>query len=589
MSVFQQLGIESNPVLERLPKHLLQFVKPQNYDHYTPEDQAVWRYVMRKNVDYLKTVAHESYLEGLKQCGISIEEIPSMYGMNRILERIGWAAVAVDGLIPTPAFLEFQAYNVLVIASDIRTLEDIEYTPVPDIIHESAGHAPIIANPEYSEFLRRLGQIGCRAISSPKDDILQEAVRSLTELKTSGKGSKQQILEAERKVVEMQDKLELSELTAIKNLHWWSVEYGLIGTPDDYKIYGAGLLSSIGESKWCLGEEVRKIPYTIETAKQNFDYTRPQPQLFVTPDFAHLSYVIEEYANRMALRRGGLEALRKLIESEKLGTLELSTGIQITGLFSRVITDARQEVAYFSTSGQTALAYREKELIGHGVNNHPDGFGSPVGKLKGINLAIEDMYPKDLEAYHIYEGRKVKLEFVSGLTVEGEVITGIRSLKGKILLIRFRNCLVTFQGEVLFSPRDGVYDMAVGKEIVSGYAGPADLHSFDLIEHEVNQDLPTQAPDDVTKKRYHYYEMIRDCRINSKAVHEVEAMLNRLCDQAFDDWLLLLEAWELANQYQLGSIAEILHRRLDTRCEAHPEACHLIREGLAFSQVSIDS
>lgn len=119
---------ESNPILEKLPNHLRQFIKPQNYEDYTAIDQAVWRYVMRKNVDYLSKVAHESYLNGLRQTGISIDSIPNMYGMNRILKEIGWAAVAVDGFIPPSAFMEFQAYNVLVIASDIRQLEHIEYT-----------------------------------------------------------------------------------------------------------------------------------------------------------------------------------------------------------------------------------------------------------------------------------------------------------------------------------------------------------------------------------------------------------------------------------------------------------------------------
>src|SRR5690606_25308895 len=148
-------AFESNPLIDRLPKHLKQFIKPQNYDDYTPINQAVWRYVMRKNVDYLPKVAHKSYLEGLKKTGLEVENIPNMYGMNRILKEIGWAAVAVDGFIPPNAFMEFQAYNVLVIASDIRQLEHIEYTPAPDIIHEGAGHAPIIANPEYAEYLRR--------------------------------------------------------------------------------------------------------------------------------------------------------------------------------------------------------------------------------------------------------------------------------------------------------------------------------------------------------------------------------------------------------------------------------------------------
>lgn len=70
--------ITSNPLLDRLPPHLKQFMKPQDYEQYTPINQAVWRYVMRKNVDYLSKVAHESYLEGLKKTGISIDDIPSM-------------------------------------------------------------------------------------------------------------------------------------------------------------------------------------------------------------------------------------------------------------------------------------------------------------------------------------------------------------------------------------------------------------------------------------------------------------------------------------------------------------------------------
>lgn len=180
-----QVDMTQNEVLRRLPQHLLQYVHQQHYDRYSPIDQAVWRYVMRRNTAYLPKVAHHSYLSGLAQAGISTEQIPSMYGMNRILKDIGWAAVAVDGFIPSAAFMEFQAYNVLVIAQDIRQLEHLQYTPAPDIIHESAGHAPIIANPEYSEYLRRFGEIGCRAIASAKDHEMYEAIRRLSILKHS--------------------------------------------------------------------------------------------------------------------------------------------------------------------------------------------------------------------------------------------------------------------------------------------------------------------------------------------------------------------------------------------------------------------
>ena len=125
--------IPSNPVLERLPKHLWHYIGPQSYENYTAIDQATWRFVMYRNVKYLKDIAHESYLEGLKQTGISIDQIPDMYGMNRILKSIGWAAVAVKGFIPPAVFMEFQAYQVLVIATDIRPRSQLTYTPAPDL------------------------------------------------------------------------------------------------------------------------------------------------------------------------------------------------------------------------------------------------------------------------------------------------------------------------------------------------------------------------------------------------------------------------------------------------------------------------
>jgi phenylalanine-4-hydroxylase len=300
----------SNKLIDRLPKHLKQFIKPQKYEEYSTINQAVWRYAMKRLLNYLTNVAHNSYLSGLKKTGVSIEEIPSMYGMNRILKEIGWAAVAVDGFIPPNAFMEFQAYKVLVIASDIRQLENIEYTPAPDIIHESAGHAPIIANPDYAEYLRRLGAIGSKAILSKYDMDLYEAVRSLSILKEADGTSKGKIDAAEIEIQKLQSmKVPLSEMAQIRNLQWWTVEYGLIGDLSNPKIYGAGLLSSIGESISCLKNNVKKIPYTVAAAQQQFDVTKPQPQLYVTPSFPHLMQVLEEFANTLSLRKGGRKGM----------------------------------------------------------------------------------------------------------------------------------------------------------------------------------------------------------------------------------------------------------------------------------------
>ncbi|SHL55533.1 aromatic amino acid hydroxylase [Flavobacterium xanthum] len=572
--------LESNPLLDRLPKHLRQFIKPQDYSDYTPINQAVWRYVMRKNVAYLSKVAHSSYLEGLKKTGIEIDKIPSMYGMNRILTEIGWAAVAVDGFIPPNAFMEFQAYNVLVIASDIRQLEHIEYTPAPDIIHEGAGHAPIIANPEYAEYLRRFGEIGCKAISSHKDYEMYEAIRLLSIVKEAEDTPQATIDTAEKAVEDLQNNMgELSEMAQIRNLHWWTVEYGLIGTVENPKIYGAGLLSSIGESAHCMTPEVKKIPYDISAATQNFDITKLQPQLYVTPTFAYLNLVLEEFANKMALRTGGLSGINKLIDSNALGTIELSTGLQISGVFSSVIEQDGKPI-YIQTTGKTALAYREKELVGHGTLTHPEGFGSPIGKLEGINLAIEDMSPKDLNAYDILESKTVKLEFEGGIIVDGEIVTGSRNLQGEITLIRFKNCTVTHGETVLFQPEWGIYDMAVGKKVISAFSGPADVNSFDLISH---------LPSSTTIKAKHsaerddleiLYQTVRNIRETKDTETSLAPLFEKLQNNHPNDWLLAVEIVELLNVRTEPQLLQEIMVYLDQLKNKRPEVAHLIAGGL---------
>jgi len=580
-------NIESNEILNRLPEHLRQFIKPQDYNEYSAIDQAVWRYVMRKNVNYLSTVAHHSYLEGLKQTGISVDNIPNMYGMNRILKEIGWAAVAVDGFIPPNAFMEFQAYNVLVIACDIRQLEHIEYTPAPDIIHEGAGHAPIIANPEYAEYLRRFGEIGCKAISSAKDNELYEAVRYLSIIKEAPNTPQATIDKAERQVEKLQQNMgEPSEMALIRNLHWWTVEYGLIGTLDNPKIYGAGLLSSIGESKWCMTDEVKKLPYKLDAAFKNFDITKPQPQLFVTTDFAHLSLVLEEFANTMAIRNGGPEGINKLINSKTLGTIELSTGLQISGVFTNVIEHKGKSI-YIQTIGETALAYRDKELVSHGIEYHAKGFGSPIGKLKGINLAIEDMSPRDLRAYDIYEGETIELLFEGGIKVSGEIVTGKRNLQGKIILISFKNCTVTHGETILFKPEWGTYDMAVGKGVVSAFSGPADLNSFNLITH-----VPSSKTIHVKKsverlELESLYQQVRVYREGTNKTISRTKVLEQLIDRHPNDWLLSVELYELAFKGNEKALCDSILNHLDTVKQNNPKVGHLIDGGLEIINKSL--
>ncbi|NNF18615.1 MAG: aromatic amino acid hydroxylase [Flavobacteriaceae bacterium] len=573
---------ESNPILDKLPVHLRQFIKPQNYEAYSPIDQAVWRYVMRKNVDYLSKVAHGSYLDGLRKTGISIDHIPNMYGMNRILKEIGWAAVAVDGFIPPSAFMEFQAYNVLVIASDIRQLEHIEYTPAPDIIHEGAGHAPIIANPEYAEYLRRFGEIGCKAISSAKDYELYDAVRHLSIIKEAPGTPEEEITKAEKKIEDLQNNMgDPSEMALIRNLHWWTVEYGLIGTVEDPKIYGAGLLSSIGESSWCMTDEVKKIPYSIDAAYMAFDITKPQPQLFVTSDFAYLNQVLEEFANTMALRKGGLSGVQKLIEANELGTVELSTGLQISGIFESVI-EAEGEPVYIQTKGPTALAYREKELIGHSTEQHHTGFGTPLGKLKGINLAIEDMSPLDLKAYNIYEEETISLEYEGDIEVSGTIVTGTRNLKGEIILVTFTGCKVTHKDKLIYDSGEGLYSIAIGVTIESAFNGPADLSSFNLVTHSLSSTTIHPERSEERIKLEEFYGQIRAFREGTNRTISRNKVFKEIRENHPQDWLLPVELYELAKTNGDQDFAQEILEHLEVIKQNNPKLGHLIDDGLTL-------
>ena len=579
MSKSSKSEIEFNEVTSKLPKSLHTFIVKQPYSEYTHQNQAVWRYVMRLNIDYLKDVAHKSYLKGLDLTGILIDEIPMMEGMNRILKDIGWAAVAVDGFIPPNAFMEFQAHNVLVISSEIRTIGHIGYTPAPDIIHEAAGHAPIIANPEYSEYLRRFGELGSKAISSPEDDKIYHAIRELSILKENPNSSENDILLATKKVEDIQNNMtELSEMAKIRNLHWWSVEYGLIGDINNPKIYGAGLLSSIDESKECLSPEIKKIPYTIDAADTNFDITATQPHLFVTPTFSHLSYVLEKFANKMSVRIGGLSSVNKLINSKKLGTIQLSTGIQISSVFERVISHDNNPI-YIQSSHKTSLSDQNKELIGHGINYHKDGFGSPIGKLEGINIAIEDMSPTDLEAYGIVEGKFVELRFEGGVCVKGKIITGKRDIQGKIQLISFSNCTVNYKSEILFNPDWGIYDMAVGKNVVSVFAGPADDNSF---ENTRKKPKTTSAPINYSKEElelHSFYGEVRSIR-DSKVcdILKIEPIYNNIKLNFPNEWLILLEIYEIVFHQTSDLKDKVLVSLLDL--QKNEKYSNLITNGL---------
>ena len=519
-----------NAAVAATPKHLLQFAVDQRYDDYTPVDHAVWRFIMRQNIFFLKEYAHKVYFQGLLDTGISFERIPRIQEMNDILAKIGWGAVAVDGFIPPAAFMEFQAYKVLVIACDMRQIHHIEYTPAPDIVHEAAGHAPIIVDREYSNYLQRFGEVGAKAMSSKKDFELYQAIRHLSILKEQPNSDPKEVDEATKLVEHRQKTLgEPSEMALLSRLHWWTVEYGLIGPLENPKIYGAGLLSSIGESVSCLEPQVKKIPYSIDAANMPFDITTKQPQLFVCRDFKHLADVLEEFASKMAFMVGGLEGINKAIECKNPATCEYSSGLQVSGVFTEVLTDKRKQPIYLRTTGKSALAFRDKELPGHGIDYHKDGYGSPIGKWKETEIA---------------EGKKTKLEFESGVVVEGKIDKILRH-DGKLLLITFSDCTVKHGDRVLFDPAWGTFDMAVGEKISSVFNGAADKDAYNQVAL-VPKERTIKVPSDAKRKRLeNLYAQVRKIRMSKTGYDRLGEIWETQQAEHPDDWLLSMEIFEL--------------------------------------------
>ena len=241
---------------------------------------------------------------------------------------------------------------------------------------------------------------------------------------------------------------------------------------------------------------------------------------------------------------------------------------------------------YVQTKGKTALAYREKELVGHGIKSHAKGFGSPVGKLKGINLAIEDMSPRDLKAYNVYEGENTELEFEGGITINGEIITGTRNPQGKIILISFKNCTVKYFDQVLFQPEWGRYDMAVGKEIVSAFAGPADHHSFNLITHKISSKTIKTQKTEKRRELEDLYESVRNFREGKNTKYGIQAVFDILKKDHQKDWLLATEIYELALEHDL-KLAKITKDYLEKIQDKRPEIAHLIEDGISMAKAKL--
>jgi phenylalanine-4-hydroxylase len=547
--------------LDRIPAHLRRFVAEQDYGAYDEIDQAVWRFILLQTHARLVETAHPAYASGLGDCGIAVERIPRIAEIDARLARFGWGAVCVDGFIPPRAFQEFQALRILTIAGAIRTQEHLAYTPAPDIVHEAAGHAPILPDPEYRAFLERFGEVGRRAFSSPHDRALHAHIHALSVVKEDPHATPAQRSAAERALAEaLAAAPPPSETALLSRLHWWSVEYGLVGTPTAYALYGAGLLSSLGESEACHDPAVRKLPLAADCIEVDYDITRPQPQLFVARDFAQLGEVLDVVAAHFAQQRGGDEALATARASGEVATLALETGASATGVVASVETSGGRAV-WATLGGPAALAHAGRHLPGCTPRDLAGGLALPLGPLaNGEGAARLDAAalarlgarcaPDDFE-----------LRFASGVHIAGRLRDVLRAPDGRVLALVAGENVEASLGERPLALPSRVIPLA--GEVRAAWAGAADPSYWPATDFPATRTPPRRARPAVDRGLVALYrEALRlwEAPASSELVPGFAHIARALRAQYPGDWLLRWNLLESLRKLDSGVVLATMLR-----------------------------
>lgn len=220
---------------------------------YNEEEQQIWRHVATRLEELHQRHASPFYLKAKKDLGISTDRIPQLSEMNRRLKELtGFRLAPIEGLVETRGFLSWLSYRVMLSTQYIRHHSRPDYTPEPDIVHESIGHIPMFTNPAFADYSQFVGH-GARIAT---DKQLEELGR----------------------------------------LYWFTVEFGLVEHEGDIKAYGAGLLSSFGELENAFSDKVERRPFDLEQViNTNYNYSDMQPVLYVIPSYAELKEVTRKY------------------------------------------------------------------------------------------------------------------------------------------------------------------------------------------------------------------------------------------------------------------------------------------------------
>ncbi|WP_281614089.1 phenylalanine 4-monooxygenase [Flammeovirga sp. SubArs3] len=231
------------------------FVKDQGYEKYTSEDLTVWSTLFKRQMKMLPNLAEKEFFKGIEVIGFTENQIPNFDDLDKSLLKVtGWSISPVTGLIPNKEFFELLKAKKFPSSSWFRKLSELDYLEEPDMFHDIYGHVPLLANQDFCKFLEDMSIIALKYIDNEH-------------------------------IIEL-----------ISRLYWYTVEFGLINTKEGLRIYGAGILSSKGESDYSLHSDIpKRVDFNVlEILKTPYIKDKFQEKYWVIQSYKDLHNSLSE-------------------------------------------------------------------------------------------------------------------------------------------------------------------------------------------------------------------------------------------------------------------------------------------------------
>ncbi len=226
----------------------------QVYSDYTAQDFAVWKILFERQMRILQPIVSKEYLEALEQVKFTGDKIPDFKEVNAILNSVtGWSLEVVPNISPQKEFFEFLSRKKFTSTCWLRTMDQLDYLEEPDMFHDVFAHVPLLCNVNYVNFFKGISDIALKHINNPE-------------------------------VVEL-----------LGRVYWFTIEFGLINENDELKIYGAGIISSKGETEFCLSNKAKRSSFDVPAIfNTSFRTDCIQEQYFVIDSFEQLYNSLSE-------------------------------------------------------------------------------------------------------------------------------------------------------------------------------------------------------------------------------------------------------------------------------------------------------